>query len=93
MEFGKCMYAFLIAISYIFYLPKTSLRFLFSFDFFEIKEVKIEKARGITPPSFAEIIQNNVYNNALKMLNIGKIIFWLMALFMLLAFLFKKPKE
>lgn len=23
MEFGKCMYAFLIAISYIFYLPKT----------------------------------------------------------------------
>lgn len=28
MEFGKCMYAFLIAISYIFYLPKTLMNLL-----------------------------------------------------------------
>jgi len=31
MEFGKCMYAFLIAISYIFYLPKTGILKIISF--------------------------------------------------------------
>lgn len=66
-----------------------SLRFFFSFDFFEVQSVETLTAVQTSPlhTNFDEVSTNNVY----RLLNISKVSLWVVTLLFLLYFLFKKP--
>ncbi len=64
-----------------------SFKFLLSPTFFEIKEISVSNDIVSTTTMVSQGI-NNIY----KLLNIGKIIFWVMTIIMILSFLFKEPK-
>ncbi|PHE64166.1 hypothetical protein COF68_04780 [Bacillus toyonensis] len=57
-----------------------SISFLFSLDFY-------------SEPSVTGNMLSQVQNNASNLLNIGKVVIWLMTAIMLAVFLFKKPKN
>ncbi len=64
---------------------KFSIGFLFSPEFYELKEISNDPFE----PKLLIQQQNNLY----QMFNIGKIIVWVMTPIMLLLFLFKKPGD
>lgn len=64
-----------------------SIKFLFSTNFYEVKEVSVPNDIIYSTTMLSQGL-NNVY----KLLNVGKVILWAMTIIMVLAFLFKNPK-
>lgn len=60
------------------------LNFIFSFDFYEVKEVPGHPIDSM--------MLFPVRNNTYELLNVCKIIFWILTISMITIFLFKKPR-